>query len=106
MIGTPVVELKISSKSEMEKNMAIEYVNDVTNPITTVAKIALGISVSGVKLSSAMWVAASKHENAQLGLINPTINAIAAEDHPVPLLNSTKQKMQIGNHLHAWQEQL
>ena len=62
------------------------------NPIATVPRMALGISVAGLKLSSAMCVAASKHEKLQLGLIKPTMNAMAEEDQPVPLLNSTKTK--------------
>ena len=45
-MGKPVAEFMISSKFLMQKNMAIEKVNEVTNPIPTVDKTALGTSRS------------------------------------------------------------
>ena len=66
--------------------------NEVTKPMVTVPKIAMGISVAGVLVSSAKWVAESKQEKLQLGLIKPTINAIPAVDQPVAFSNLTNTK--------------
>lgn len=84
-MGTRVAVLTSSSRFVMEKNIAMEYTNAVTNPIATVPIIAKGILRSGCGTSSAKCVAESRHANDQLGLIRPTMKAIAFDSQPVLL---------------------
>lgn len=67
----------------MEKNIAMEYVQDVTKPMAIVPMIAMGIMRSGRWISSARWVAQSRHAKAQFVFMRPTMNAMGLEDQPV-----------------------
>lgn len=58
--------------------------------MATVPMIAMGITLSGFSTSNAIWVAQSRHENDQAGLIKPTIKAIPPFFQPVSLLNVAK----------------
>lgn len=52
--------------------------------------IANGMLRSGCGTSSAKWVAESKQENDQFGLIRPTKNATPPFSHPVLLMKVAK----------------
>lgn len=103
-IGTPVAVLLIPARSDILKNMAMLYPSAEMRPIPTVERMLRGIIRSGLWISSAMCVATSKQAKDlahigqwwsqtdrlkphQLGLINPTMNAIALFSQPVSLTN-------------------
>ena len=90
-MGAPVSEFTMSLKSPtMLKNILMLKNQLVTNPIATVPIMAIGIIRSGWWTSSARCVAQSKHANAQLVLMSPTMNAIPFKDQPVLFMNVAK----------------
>src|SRR5690606_27608300 len=52
-----------------------------------VPMMVIGMTRSGRGTSSARWVAESRQEKAQLGLMRPTMKAIAPDSQPVSLVN-------------------
>lgn len=90
-MGTRVAEPRISEKSPtIEKNMAMEKNQLVTNPIATVPIMAMGTIFSGRWTSSARCVAQSRQAKLQLVLTRPTIKAIPPSFHPVLLMKVAK----------------
>ena len=75
--------------------MLIEKNQAVVKPMPIVPMMAMGMTRSGLGTSSAMCVAQSRHANAQLVLMRPTMKAIPDSRQPVVLTNDAKTNLAV-----------